>query len=373
MVIGFDGSRAFIPGRTGTENYSYQLLKALAKIDRKNQYIVYLRSSLQGVALRGWPLNFQFKVIKWPRLWTQVGLAKQTFKDRLDVLFIPAHTSPLIHKKGLKTVVTVHDLGVEYLPRMHQLKQILYLKWITHYQLKSASKLIAVSKATKDDLVKRVKIDPKKIEVVYEGYDKGLFRPVSGDTLINSLKQFNLVPGSYFLFVGTVQPRKNLERVIKAFSSKRLPRPFGARNDGLKLVIVGQEGWLSDSIYKLPKKLGIEDKVRFLGRVRDSDLPALYSGAIALTFPSLFEGFGLPILEAQACGCPVLTSNISSMPEVTGKGGLYVNPNSLDDIIRGIRGIGEIRDKLIEAGFENIKRFSWEECAKETLEVLESV
>ncbi len=393
MVIGFDGSRAFSADRTGTENYSYQLLKALAKIDRKNQYIVYLRSASKGLTLQGWPENFQFKVIKWPRLWTQLGLAKQTFHDQLDVLIIPAHTSPLFHKPGFKTVVTVHDLGAEYLPKMHQLKQRLYLKWITHYQLKSASKLIAVSEATKQDLVKRVGIDPKKVEIVYEGYDEKLFGPVKGDALVHSLKQFGLQPCGYFLFVGTVQPRKNLERLIRAFSMCVSRGPAGSQPHSIsshslrglngaprspspletKLIIVGSRGWMADSIYNLPRKLGIEDEVKFLGRVDDKDLPALYSGAIALTFPSLFEGFGLPILEAQACGCPVLTSNVSSMPEVAGKGALFVDPDSTDSIIEGIRGIVGIREELIEAGFKNVRKFSWEKCARQTLEVLESV
>ena len=399
MVIGFDGSRAFLKDRTGTENYSFQLLKALAKleqssfsskIDRKNQYVIYVRDTRYEIRDMRWPKNFQFKVLKWPRLWTQIGLAKQTFQDKLDVLFIPAHTSPIIHKPGLKIVVTVHDLGAEYLPKMHQFKQRLYLKYITRYQLRSATKLIAVSYATKDDLVKKVGINPNKVKVIYEGYDKENFkfprlaakRAISNFQLSNILKSFDIEKGKYFLFVGTVQPRKNLERLIKAYSMSSLDDSLQALNGAprspspleTKLVIVGSKGWLSNPIYKLPKKLDIEDRVKFLGRVEDKDLPALYSGAIALTFPSLFEGFGLPILEAQACGCPVLTSNISSMPEVAGKGALYVNPNSLGDIIEGIRRlqVTGYRLQLIKAGFENVKRFSWEKCARETLGVLES-
>lgn len=416
MKIGFDGSRAFPStssgqvNRTGTENYSYQLLLNLAKIDKKNEYIVYLRphSQTPGVSFltpgvkRRWPGNFKFKTLNWPRLWTQAGLAKQTFQDNLDVLFIPAHTSPIIHPSGLKTVVTVHDLGAEYLPKMHQLKQTLYLKWITKFQLKTATKLIAVSYATKDDLVKKIGCDPKKIEVVYEGYDKKLFKPVKTDRLVNSLKKFDLVPEEYFLFVGTVQPRKNLERLIKAFSEYVARGPAGSvshrassslcssgyalfakRRDGpsspsplaLDLVIVGGKGWMSEEIYKLPKKLGIEHQVKFLGRVPDKDLPALYSGAIALTFPSLFEGFGLPIIEAQACGCPVLTSNVSSMPEVGGNSVILVDPYDTESIVRGISKLypSDIRERLVKAGFENIKRFSWEKAARETLRVLEGV
>ncbi len=370
-IIGFDGSRSFLKEKTGTENYSYQLLKALAKLDHKNQYIVYLRT--QGVPLRGWPRNFEFRVINWPRLWTQAGLAGQTFTDQLDVLFVPAHTIPLVRRPGLKTVVTVHDLGSEYLPGMHQLKQRLYLGFMQRHQLKNATKIIAVSNATKKDLVNKIGLDPDKIEVVYEGYDQEKFKGQNS----------KVKNKEYFLFVGTVQPRKNLERIIIAFSRQlSASRQKTKKSEDRRLmtddylVIAGSKGWLSDEIYKLPKKLGIEDRVKFLGRVEDQDLPALYSGAIALVFPSLFEGFGLPILEAQASGCPVITSNISSMPEVAGKGAILVNPESVDDIVRGMMEIGEIkgiREGLIKKGLENVKRFSWEKAAKKTLKVLEAL
>lgn len=382
MTIGFDGSRCFNKDRTGTENYSYQLLRALSKIDHKNHYAVYLRpGSTPG---KDWPKNFQFKSINFPRLWTQAGLASQTFKEKLDVLFIPAHTSPLVHKPGLKTVVTVHDLGAEYLPKAHQLKQQLYLKWITKFQLKSATKLIAVSRATKNDLVKKVGVNPQKIEVIYEGYDQKLFKRVEDlsraksrdDTLVNSLTPYSRrdqgserSEGSYFLFVGTVQPRKNLERLIKAFHL------FSQQALDFKLVIAGSKGWLADEIYSLPKRLGIEKQVKFLGYVPDENLPTLYSGATALVFPSLFEGFGLPIIEAQACGTPVLTSNISSMPEVANKGAILVDPYKVEEIASGMMKMidNKMRDGLIKEGFENIKRFSWEKCARETLKVLESL
>ncbi len=373
MLIGFDGSRAFVSSRTGTENYSFQLLKALSKIDRVNQYVVYMRPDVK--AGEGWPVNFHFKEIPWPRFWTQGGLALQTFKDKLDVLFVPAHTLPLISKPGLKTVVTVHDLGSEYLPKTHQLKQRLYLSLMQKYQLKTATKLIAVSKATKQDLINKVGIKSSKVEVVYEGFDNKLFKPVNNDILIDSLKSFNLVPKSFFLFVGTVQPRKNLERVVIAFSRWLLDSGQKQKTNDQKLIIVGSKGWLSDDIYKLPKKLGIEDKVKFLGYVPEKDLPGLYSGAIALVFPSLFEGFGLPILEAQACGCPVITSKTSSMPEVAGQGAILVDPYSIDDIVKGMEQINNqvTRNKLVKTGLNNIKRFSWEKAARETLQVLENL
>ncbi len=362
IIIGFDSSRAFLKKRTGTENYSYKLLKALAKIDRVNDYIIYttdLHNLSTAVEQMYFPKNFRIVKIGWSRLWTQGGLGLQTFKDKLDVLFIPAHTLPIIRKPGLKTVVTVHDLGSEYLPSMHQLKQRAYLSFMQKTQLKGTTKIIAVSRATKEDLVKKIGLKPGKIKVVYEGYDKKLFKPGSNDILVDSL-----IP--YFLFVGTIQPRKNLERVIKAFS---ISHPWGVTTN---LVIVGSKGWMSDKIYALPKKLGIEDRVKFLGYVPEEKLPALYSNAQALVFPSLFEGFGLPILDAQACGCPVITSNLSSMPEVGGKGALYVDPYSVDDIVKGMveSQKSKVKSKKIKAGFENIKRFSWEKCARETLKVL---
>ncbi len=165
MVIGFDASRAFIENRTGTENYSYQLLKALVKADKKNKYIVYLRPHSVIPASCSVTLS-KAKGINWPRFWTQGGLALQTFKDDLDVLFVPAHTLPLIRKPGLKTVVTVHDLGSEYLPQTHQLKQRFYLGLMQKFQLKGASKIIAVSEATKKDLVEKLGIEAGKIVVL---------------------------------------------------------------------------------------------------------------------------------------------------------------------------------------------------------------
>ncbi|MBI2600957.1 glycosyltransferase family 4 protein [Candidatus Daviesbacteria bacterium] len=379
MIIGFDGSRAFSNQRTGTENYSYQLLKHLAKIDTKNHYLIYLRpASTKDLGQsnylekeKGWPQNFQFKVLEYFRLWTQSGLAFETFKQRLDLLFVPAHTLPIIHKPGLKTVLTVHDLGSEYLPRMHQLKQRLYLSVMQRYQLKTATKIIAVSKATRDDLVAKIGINPSKIVVIYEGYNKNLFKQVKSDTLVNSLSYLNLKPKTYLLFVGTVQPRKNLKRLILAYNQ------FLQLNNNqiLDLVIVGSRGWLSDEIFSLPKKLGIESKVRFLGYIPDARMPALYSGAVGCVFPSLFEGFGLPILEAQACGCPVLTSSVSSMPEVAGSGAILVDPYSIDDIVKGMEKLQSegIRKQLVKKGFENTKRFSWEKCAIQTLGVLEKL
>ncbi len=369
MIIGFDGSRAFVKDKTGTENYSYQLLVHLAKIDSKNSYLVYLRPGNQ-VKRAEWPANFSFKMIEYNRFWTQLGLGLQTFKDKIDLLFVSAHTLPLIKRPGLKTVMTVHDLGAEYLPATHQLKQRLYLRGITKFQLKSATKLIAVSKATKKDLIKRLSLPEKKISVVYEGVDRELFKRQKDDVVDSITKEFDIERENYFLFIGTIQPRKNLERLIESFKGYK-----EKTGSNIKLVIVGGKGWRAEKIYALPKKLGIERDVLFLGRVETDKLPALLSGAKVFVFPSLFEGFGLPILEAFSCGCPVLTSNSSSMPEIAGGAAILVDPKKIDSILSGLTFMEnkQVRSRLIADGYKQLAKFSWEQCAKNTLSVLEEV
>lgn len=367
MIIGFDGSRAFESESTGTENYSWQILKNLISIDTENKYYVYVR---EGYNKRDFdfPPSVKIMPIKLPRLWTQLGLATRTFNDPLDVLFVPAHTLPLIRKPDLPTVMVVHDLGAEYLPAMHQIKQQLYLNFITHHQLKTATHLIAVSEATKKDLIAKIKIPASKISVVYEAYEEKKKNEAKID---KTLCKFGLEDKPYFLFVGTIQPRKNLIRLIEAFSLFLIESQDKARD--CQLVIAGKPGWDYDEILSLPEKLGIKQRIKFVGRVDDSELADLYKGAVALTYPSLFEGFGLPILEAYDNGCPVITSTTSSMPEVAGKGAILVDPTSVNAIMTAMNSLfhdKEQRRSLIKLGQEQLTHFSWKKAAQETLEVL---
>ena len=385
MLIGFDASRAFVNEATGTENYSLNLLRALAKIDRKNRYRVYVRSvgSWDGrtvgkksrsnyptIQLSNYPDNFEFVKVSPNRLWTQIGLALETWRNPVDVLFIPAHTLPVLRKRKIllggkgkeaglvrglgerlkapnpktlnktgfltykpltKYVVTIHDLGVEYLPGYHSFPGRYYLDLASRYAAREAEAIIAVSKATKKDLVSRYKVASKKVHVVGEGVDLRFFRP-KGQKEIQKVKSRYKISGNYVLAVGTVQPRKNLEMLIKAFKqvSGMVGRWDGGRKarptilqsynpTDLKLVIAGKLGWYYQKIIDLPKKLGIRDKVRFLGYVKDADLPSLYSGAVVFASPSLFEGFDLPILEALACGCYVAASDIVPHREIFAK------------------------------------------------------
>lgn len=374
MVIGFDASRSFTAARTGTETYSYQLLQELVQVDRENHYRLYLRTKPKSAELKNIVASVEQRLIKFPKLWTQVGLAFEVLENPPDVLFIPAHTLPVIHRPSLKSIVTIHDLGAEYLPQYHQFPQKLYLNRSTEYAVGHATHLIAVSQATKDDLIRRFRADPHKITVVHEAYDRESFELQTPARIEAVTKKFGLMR-PYFLFVGTIQPRKNLERLIEAFSMARATWHV-ARGQKPELVLVGKRGWLSESIYAAPKKHGVVDAVQFIDYVEKKDLPALYSGAEAFVFPSLFEGFGIPLLEAMACGAPVITSSVSSMPEVAGDAALYINPNSAEELRQALLTLTRDQDmkaSFIEKGFRRAKAFSWQKTAQQTIEVFKKV
>ena len=365
MLVGIDGSRASSDQKTGTENYSLSLISALIDSDRQNKYEIYLRKDVDfGVGSHD---NISKKIISLPRLWTQLGLALEVALRPPELLFIPAHTLPVLRRQDMKTVVTIHDLGYEFLPEYHKFPQKFYLNKSTVYAAKKASHLIAVSEATKQDLVTKLGVDPAKITVVYEGFDSKNYKPASKEAIKAVKQKFHL--NNYLLFVGTIQPRKNLENLLRAYAKVY-------RKIDCDIVLSGKRGWLDDKIMELPKELGIGDRVKFLGYTTSEDLPALYSGAKAFVYPSLFEGFGIPILEAFACHTPVLTSNISSMPEVAKDSALLVDPYDIDSIgecIIQIISNDVLRNQLIKRGKDRVQYFSWDKCAEETIKVFEKV
>ncbi|MBN1262815.1 MAG: glycosyltransferase family 4 protein [Candidatus Pacebacteria bacterium] len=369
MIIGIDASRAFIQKRTGTENYSRHLIFWLTKLDRINQYRLYLKNR-QRIDF-GLPPNFQVVRIPLPRLWTQAGLAVRSFLDPLDVLFIPAHTLPIIRRPGLKTVVTIHGLESEYLPEHYQWPQKLFLNCSTHYAVKKADQLIAVSAWTRDQLVARLGANPKKIKVIYEGVEEAKFRIPDSKFQIERVKRKYQLERDYVLFVGTIQPRKNLVRLIQAFGkfSEQTSRLFS-------LVLVGKPGWQYDKIYATPAQLGIAGRVKFLGHVPQKDLVALYRGAGVFCLPSLMEGFGLPVLEAMAAGVPVIAGQAGALPEVVSRAGLLVNPEKVEEIAAALELILKnrtLRQALKKKGLKRAKKLSWQKTAQKTLELIQSL
>jgi glycosyltransferase involved in cell wall biosynthesis len=289
-----------------------------------------------------------------------------------DVLFVPAHVLPLVHPR--RSVATIHDLGYLFYPLAHRTAARRYLAWSTRWNARRSALVLADSQATADDLVRAYGVAPGKVRVVYLGTD----RPASGLSVGPSHPLAGFWPhgavGPYLLYLGTLQPRKNLERVLDAFARLIEDSHAGPQLADLCLVLAGPQGLAYENLVAQAQDCGLGARVLFPGYVAADDLPALYAGALAYIFPSLYEGFGLPVLEAQSYGVPVLTSTNSSLPEVAGDGALLVDPHDVDAIAAAMYRLatdGALREDLIQRGFANVKRFSWEKCARETLAVLE--
>jgi glycosyltransferase involved in cell wall biosynthesis len=364
-MISIDCSRISEKHRTGTENYSYHIVREIAKLCDPGEVRLYTRSYIDDPAFN----SVDQSSIIARRMWTQYGLMKKTWRDNPSVLFVPAHVIPFLKKPDVPVVVTIHDLRTEFLPQHSSLLQKLYLnKAIERLRIEMAEHIIAVSESTKKDAI-ILGAKESRVTVIYEGVDVEFFdirKKYDEKSMAQVLKKYSLDEEGYLFFVGTVQPRKNLERLIEAFASSR------SRNKGKKLVIAGKKGWMSDSIYQKPFEMKVEQDVEFLDYVPFEDLPYLYAGAMAFVYPSLYEGFGLPILESFAMGTPVMTSDISSMPEVGGDVAVYVNPFSIESMANGI---DEVTEKPRDEGayLQQARKFSWENAGMKTLELLRQI
>lgn len=365
LQIGIDASRVSTGHRTGTEQYSAQLLEALGELDTHNSYSLYVNSR-QRPALR-LPANFRARLIPCPRLWTHARLSLEMLGHAPDLLFVPAHVVPLAHPR---TVATIHDLGYRAFPAAHPWRSRQYLDWSTRWSAAVARRVIVPSAATARDLHAAYGTPHEKITVVPHGYHPR-FRPLAPEEIVHGLSRLGLTQ-PYILVVGTLQPRKNLARTLAAFEQ------FCARGLPHRLVLVGQRGWLADPIFAALTRQDSPayGRIDITGYLPDDDLPLIYNGATALAFLSLYEGFGLPALEALACGVPVLTSNTTALPEVVGDAAITVDPLDTDAIAEGLIRIvsdAPLRAELCAHGLAQARRFSWRRTAEQTLTVLEAV
>jgi glycosyltransferase involved in cell wall biosynthesis len=376
MLIGIDASRAVAARRTGTETYSLRLICNLISLGTGHRFRLYTNgqppTGLFGGDLAG--ADVELRSIPFPRLWTHLRLSAEMAVRPPAVLFVPAHVLPLIHPR--RSVVTVHDLGYRAYPEAHQAGDRRYLDWSTRWNARRAKIVIADSDATRVDLMRAYGVDGSKIRVIYLGRDETL-APVCDDRMLAEVRARYAIAAHYVLYVGTLQPRKNLARVIEAFARAAAAPAFA----GIQLVLAGKKGWLYDDLFAQVERMGLAGRVIFPGYIDDADLPALLSGALAFVFPSLYEGFGIPVLEAGACGVPVITSNTSSLPEVAGDpsagsgqaAALLVDPHDVDAIAEAMTRLvtdEALRAELARRGLVNVQRFSWEKCARETLAVL---
>jgi glycosyltransferase involved in cell wall biosynthesis len=374
MLIGIDASRTTVARRTGTENYALRLTRELLALghDRAEyRFRLYFNHAPSPGLVDG---HAERRVIPFPRLWTHLRLSWEMATRPPDLLFVPAHVLPLIHPR--RSVVTVHDLGYLYYPEAHTRFQNAYLRWSTRYNARAAARVLADSQATRDDLARHYHIPAGKIVVVYPGRDEGL-APVTDPAALSTVRTRYGLAGRYLLHVGTLQPRKNLIRLLHAFASL-FASGIEPPSSDLRLVITGKKGWLYDDLLAEIQKLDLAAKGRVVltGYVPDDDLPALLSGALAFVFPSLYEGFGFPVVEAMSCGAPVVCSNASSLPEVAGDAALLVDPTDVASLAAALARVAAdegLRNDLRERGFRQASRFSWRQCAQQVLEVLEEV
>ncbi len=363
MHIGIDASRV-IAASTGTERYSYELLAALARHDHRNDYWLYCN----GIPAVLPPLAPNFRLVNLParRLWTYTRLGVAVRVQPPAVLFVPSHTLPVPTPRN--SVVTIHDLGYRVFPAAHTRLRRIELHLTTLWSARAARRVIAISHATRHDLITHYRIAPEKITVIHHGVSAA-FAPVHDERALVAVRdRYAIGAAPYLLYVGTVQPRKNLARLIDAFALAR-----AHTGSPVRLVLAGKRGWLTAAIEHRAAARGLGDAVHFAGYVADGDLPALLSGARAFVFPSLYEGFGMPVLEAMACGTPVLTSTTSSLPEVAGDAALLVDPHDTAAIADGLTRLltdDRLHATLRERGRAHAARFTWAATAQATLGVL---
>jgi len=366
MLIGIDASRAAGSQRTGTENYSYYLIHALLREDGVNRYRLYLQDAPAEGFL---PHNerVEWRVMPWPRLWTHLRLSWEMRAAPPDVLFVPSHVLPIIHPRA--SVVTVHDLGYLRFPAAHTRAARWYLDLSTRWNARRARRVVVDSQATADDLVAAYGTPRGKIRLAYPAGAEGM-APEADPVRLAAVRERYGTGERYFLYVGTLQPRKNLLLLVRAFGALVAA---GRMPEDARLVLAGRRGWLYDEILAAAREAPVAGRVVLPGYVEGADLPALYGGALAFVFPSLHEGFGLPVLEAMACGAPVICSNTSSLPEVAGDAALLVDPHSAEDLAAAMaRIVAEpgLREALRARGLRRAEDFSWARCARAVLDAI---
>jgi glycosyltransferase involved in cell wall biosynthesis len=374
---------SLVPGqRVGVGQYAYQLARALGHVDRVNSYILYPvfyfivnpdyhRAELpvaanMRVAHRRLPPDLVLSL--WGR--ERSEQFKEYLLGRADIVHSTTFCAPRFRAPRRRLVATIYDCTFVTHPESHLVANVEHCLRGTRLAIERADVLIAISESTRRDLIERMGAPADRIVVTQLAADPGLARVTDPVRLAQVRRRYGL-PERFVLSLGAMEPRKNLARLLEAF----VALAPAVRKD-VTLVVAGAQGWLNDSIHEQVQKLGLGDSVRFAGYIEEADLAAVYSLATVFAYPSLWEGFGLPVLEAMACGTPVLTANVSSLPEGAGDAAVLVPPNDVDAIAEGLGRLLEddtLRRQLSERGYRRAASFSWERCALETLAVYKAV
>lgn len=400
MLIGIDASRANRALRTGTEWYSFHIIHHLIALDRENEYVLYVdREVSADLAEIIKPYkNARFKKLSWPWsfFWTIGRLSIEMIFRRPDVLFVPAHSLPLVNPK--KTLTTIHDIAFARESSVYQKKMVKtdgkkkrkfidsfikllsrgrysansldYLIWSTKHALKNATAIIAVSQFTKDEIIgvysRRY---AEKIKVVHNSYDEKRYIHISDPQKRQTVLQKYGIDAPFFLYVGRLEKKKNTASLVEAFALFKEDNPDSL----VKLVIIGNAGFGFDEIKYIIEEYNLDNEVIIPGWAEEDDLPVIFSAALAFVFPTLHEGFGIPVLQAMACHSPAIISDLPVLREIADNAAFYFDPRNREDILRAMNLIytdSILRETLIEKGIERVKLFSWERSAQETLDII---
>jgi len=366
MIIGIDASRAIKQHKTGVEWYARHVLENIIKIDTQNQFVLYVQSAPDEWLknLSACP-NVRVKYLRWPLrfFWTQGRLSWEMFRRAPEVLFIPASAMPVICPKN--TVAVLHDVGFMAFPKAYGLGQRWYLRWSVRRAVRRARAIITISEFSKKEIIKYFQADISKILVTPLGYDKNLFNNQSQAEDEDILRSHH-INRPYFLYVGRLETKKNILNLLKAFTRVNQDHQY-------QLVLAGTLGTGFAKIFNFIQQNNLVNDVIFTGYILEKNLPALYRQAKIFLFPSLYEGFGLPVLEAMACGTPVICSQTTALPETAGAAAQLINPDSIEQIATAIKNIADneiLSRQFVSKGLERVGGVSWEKCATQTHSLL---
>ncbi|HEU5090474.1 MAG TPA: glycosyltransferase family 1 protein [Roseiflexaceae bacterium] len=356
--------------RAGVSNYTEQLIQHLAQIDRDNRYTIFTTRGLGNRQL-ALPPNFTVRSNLLPTINPRIRIPWEQFVAPVllrmlgaDVYHGVLNVMPLA--SPVPSVVTIHDLSPFLFPQTFRRVNRTYTRWAIKVAARNAAQLLAVSEFTRREMVRWLEVPPERVTVTYNGVGNR-FRPQTPEA-IAALKQRHQLPDRFVLFVGTLEPRKNLPTLLEAYA--RIVRDTDAT-----LVIGGGKGWLYDEIFARAEQLNLGKRLHFAGFIDDDELPLWYAAASVFVLPSLYEGFGIPVLEAMACGTPVVTTTSSSLPEVAGNAALIVPPTDSEAMAGALLQLltdAGLRDELRERGFIQARRFSWRSTAQQTIQVYQA-
>jgi len=349
----------------GLGNYIKNLIWGLSRIDPGNEYILFATSDsfchLEGLTKK-FDIEFVPDNAALRRTWEQTVLPWRLNQRRIDVFHGTAFIAPLV--KTCAHVISVHDMTFRLEPKRHLFHSQVYLRAMMPTLIRNSDRIIAVSESAKKDILDFVPIDDQKISVIHHGVQER-FAPVKEEERLARIRSKYRLPEDFILYLGVIEPRKNLEGLVEAYIGQNLA-------ERINLVLAGGLGWDYSSLLVKITNCKVKEAIHMPGYIDEADLPALYSAARVFVYPSFYEGFGLPVLEAMACGTPVITSSVSSLPEVAGDAAILVDPNNVNALAATLQRVvtdRELREELSLRGLKRVKHFTWDETARKTLDV----